>query len=142
MSATAIVEAYKYQTNMDAAWMGPHYLSCLKQVAILRKGFDVYIIEKAIQEAYADGKYATEDIEFAFQKFGLDPHDHSVTDDKILKHFFDYISLNWQEAGARRDLWRIGDSRQSERIMSTADDRMLSSNSSSRSGLILLLTSK
>jgi len=126
MSAAAIIEAYKQQCLNDAEWMAPHYLTCLKHIAILRGGTDYDTIDQFVQAAYADGKYATEDVDCAFSYFGIDSRGTHITDDQILEIFYTYLGSPSQETIARRELWRLGDFRQSERLKAAAEDRMLS----------------
>lgn len=126
MSTPAIIEAYKRQVAEDATWMGPYYLSSLKRIAILRGGIDYDTIDRFVRGEYADGKYATEDVECSFSYFGLPFEDPGITDEHILGTFYSHRGSAGQETEARRELWRIGDFRQSERIKAAAEECILS----------------
>jgi ubiquitin carboxyl-terminal hydrolase 25/28 len=126
MSTPAIIEAYKRQVAEGATWMAPYYLSSLKKIAILRGGIDYNTIDRFVQEEYGDGKYATEDVVCSYSYFGLNFDDLGITDEHILESFYSHRGSAGQETEARRELWRIGDFRQSERIKAAAEECMLS----------------
>jgi ubiquitin carboxyl-terminal hydrolase 25/28 len=132
MSTAAIIEAYKQQISEDASWMAPRYLTCLKQIAILRGGTDRDTIEKVVQAAYAEGKYADEDVAYAYSFFGFNnAFDSSITDEEVLERFYNSLNSSKDETQARQELWRIGDSRDSMRLKAAADDCMLFQSASS-----------
>ncbi|KAJ5334160.1 hypothetical protein MYU51_004635 [Penicillium brevicompactum] len=124
MSAGSIVEAYKQQTAVDVPDMAPHYLTCLKQIAILRRGKDDHIIEEAIRDAYAIGQFSSEDVDEAYKFFDIDPYGHGITNTHILERFYSYLGSSRQETQARQELWRIGKSRNSERLLAASEDRV------------------
>lgn len=126
MAASLIVEAYKQQVVVDDPAMAPYYLTCLKRIAILRRGRDDDIIESAIRDAYADGQFALEDVDEAYKFFGIAPDDFNITDDHILQRFYSYLGSSRQETQARQELWRIGKTRNSEHLLAASEDRMSS----------------
>ncbi|KAK9562640.1 ubiquitin-specific protease ubp2 [Aspergillus fumigatus] len=123
MSASSVVEAFNRQVSIDPA-RSPLYLQCLKSIGNLRGGDDAQIIETAVQLAYAEGRYTQEDIVDAYRYFGLDHNDPRLTDESIIGKFYAFMSSTTQENESRIRLWRIGDSRRSERIKSVAEDRV------------------
>lgn len=58
----------------------------------------------------------------AYRYFGLDHNDPRLTDESIIGKFYAFMSSTTQENESRIRLWRIGDSRRSERIKSVAED--------------------
>ena len=74
------------------------------------------VIDQAVQIAYAEGKYTNEDIVSAYRYFGLNHDDPNLTEDSIIGKFYAYLSSTTQETDTRTQLWRLGDSRRSERI--------------------------
>ena len=121
MSSQSIVEAFNRQVAVDPARM-PTYLKCLKAIGALRAGLEHTTIDQAVQVAYADGKYTDDDVVDAYKYFGLTHDDPRLTEDSIIGTFHAYLSSTTQEIESRRQLWRIGDSRRSERIKSAAED--------------------
>ncbi|PWY94374.1 ubiquitin carboxyl-terminal hydrolase [Aspergillus sclerotioniger CBS 115572] len=121
MSSQSIVEAFNRQVAVDPARM-PAYLKCLKEIGGLRAGPEHNTIDQAVQVAYADGKYTDDDVADAYKYFGLTHDDPRLTEDSIIGTFHAYLSSTTQEIESRRQLWRIGDSRRSERIKSAAED--------------------
>lgn len=126
MAAPLIVEAYERQIAADPS-RAPHYLRCLIAIGDLRGGDDAMIIDQAVQGAYAEGKYTNEDVVFAYQHFGLWNDDPNLTEDSIIGKYYAYtssISQGEQTQQAARHLWRIGDSRGSERIKAVSEERV------------------
>lgn len=127
MSASAIVTAFERQTSTDPARY-PLYLSALKSIGSLRVAADAgrewEIIDGAVQRAYADGKYSAEDVDKAYQYFGLRRDDLNLTDESIIGKFLAFLNSTKHEVEARLQLWRIGDSRSSDSIISASEDRM------------------
>lgn len=125
MAASSIVEAFNRQVSVDPA-RAPIYLKCLKSIGSLRGGEDGALIEQAVQVAYAEGKYTDEDIVDAYKYFGLSHNDQRLTEDSIIGKFYAYLGATTavQEIETRRQLWRIGDSRRSERIKAAAEERV------------------
>lgn len=121
MSSPLIVEAFNRQVSVDPA-RTPLYLKCLKSIGNLRGGEDEEIIDRAVQVAYAEGKYTYEDVIDAYKYFGLSHEDRNLTDDSIIGKFYAFLSSTNQENESRRQLWRIGDSRRSERIKAAAEE--------------------
>ena len=124
MSSTLITDAFNRQVSVDPARTSL-YLQCLKSIGDLRGGEDGAIIDQAVQVAYAEGKYTNEDIVSAYRYFGLNHDDPTLTEDSIIGKFYAYLSSTTQETDTRTQLWRLGDSRRSERIKSAAEDSML-----------------
>ncbi|PYH89924.1 cysteine proteinase [Aspergillus ellipticus CBS 707.79] len=123
MSSQTIIEAFNRQVAMDPARM-PTYLKSLRAIGSLRIGYESEAIDQAVQVAYAEGKYTDADVVDAYKYFGLNQDDSWLTEDNIIGKFYAYLSSTTQETESRRQLWRIGDSRRSERIKSAAEDRV------------------
>ncbi|CAG8129565.1 unnamed protein product [Penicillium olsonii] len=125
MSSDTIAYAYKQQVCADPS-MAPHFLDCLKQIAGLRRsrGKDDRRLAKAVDEAYAAGNFASVDVDRAYTFFGLDPEDYNVDDNLILQCFYAYINSPTQEELARRQLWRIGKDRASDRLIAASEERV------------------
>ncbi|KAF9883484.1 ubiquitin-specific protease ubp2 [Aspergillus nanangensis] len=123
MSSSSIIEAFHRQVSVDPA-RASTYLNCLKSIGSLRGGDDENIIDRAVQLAYAEGKYTDEDVIEAYKYFGLSPEDTRLTDDSIIGKFYAFLSATTQETETRRQLWRIGDNRRSERIKAAAEERV------------------
>lgn len=123
MSSDLIIEAYHRQASADPA-RGPHYLQCLNFIAQLRGGPDRDTINEAIMTAYSKGAYTTDDVRKAYEYFGLNINDNTLTEEVIIGRFHAYLSSTTQETEARQQLWRIGDVRRSEHIKSAAEDRV------------------
>ena len=121
MSSTLIVDAFNRQVSVDPARTSL-YLQCLQSIGDLRGGEDGAIIDQAVQVAYAEGKYTDGDVVAAYRYFGLEYDDTRLTEDSIIGKFYAFLSSTNQEAESRMQLWRIGDSRRSERIKSAAED--------------------
>ena len=122
LASSLVIEAFNRQVSVNPA-RTPHYLGCLKAIGELRGGEDEAIIDRAVQIAYAKGKYTVEDVGNAYRYFGLNPEDYSLTEDSIIDKFYAFLNANEaQEIESRRQLWRIGDFRHSERIKSTAEE--------------------
>ncbi|KAL4892646.1 hypothetical protein BDV59DRAFT_193527 [Aspergillus ambiguus] len=123
MSSASIVEAFNRQVSADPARTST-YLKCLKSIGSLRGGDDEAIIDRAVQVAYSEGKYTDDDVIEAYRYFGLSHDDTRLTDDNIIGKFYAFLGATTQETETRRQLWRIGDSRRSERIKSAAEERV------------------
>jgi ubiquitin carboxyl-terminal hydrolase 25/28 len=122
MLTSSIIEAFSRQVSVDPG-RAPGYLECLKEIGSLRGGDDKDAIDRAVQEAYADGNIYTEaDVANAYKYFGLSSDDPRLTEDSIIGKFYAYLSSTTQETETRKQLWTIGDSRKSERIKSAAED--------------------
>jgi ubiquitin carboxyl-terminal hydrolase 25/28 len=125
MAASAIVDAYDRQVSVDPG-RAPLYLQCLKAIATLRGGEDYEIIDQAVQNAYLEGKYTDDDVVESFRYFGLKHNDYSLTEDTIIGNFYAYLSSTSpeKENESRKHLWRIGASRDSDRIKAASEDRV------------------
>ncbi|KAL4921635.1 hypothetical protein BDW62DRAFT_197772 [Aspergillus aurantiobrunneus] len=124
MLTYSIIEAFTRQVSVDPG-RAPSYLKCLKEIGSLRGGEDAEAIGHAVETAYTEGNLYTEaDVTEAHKYFGLAHDDPRLTDDSIIGTFYAYLSSTTQETETRRQLWRIGDSRNSERIKSAAEDRV------------------
>ncbi|KAL3479537.1 hypothetical protein BJX99DRAFT_255532 [Aspergillus californicus] len=126
MLTSTVIEAFNRQISVDPG-RAPSYLKCLKAIGSLRGGEDAVAVETAVEVAYAESNiYTEEDLVEAYKYFGLGHDDQRLTDDSIIGNFYAYLSSSspTQETQARRQLWRIGDHRKSERIKSAAQDRV------------------
>ncbi|OGM39949.1 putative ubiquitin C-terminal hydrolase [Aspergillus bombycis] len=125
MAASLIIEAFNRQVSVDPS-RTPVYLKCLKSIGILRGGEDGSLIDQAVQVAYSEGKYTEEDVVDAYKYFGLSHDDQRLTEESIIGKFYAYLGATTavQETETRRQLWRIGDSRRSERIKAAAEERV------------------
>lgn len=121
MSSALIIEAYNRQVSVDPS-RAPHYLQCLKSIGNWRGGADGEAIEQAVMVAYSEGRYTEEDVVKAYKYFGLSHEDPNLTEDSIIGKFHAFLSATTHETETRQQLWRIGDSRRSERIKSAAED--------------------
>ncbi|CAG8029470.1 unnamed protein product [Penicillium salamii] len=126
MSSVAITEAYRQQIVMDPK-MAPYYLSCLKLIGGCRRrrGKDDEYLTNAINEAYLEGQFASEDVEQAYQFFGFDIDDRQLNNNRILECFYEYVGSPTQENKARQELSRIGKHRESDRLMAASEDRVV-----------------
>ncbi|CAI7606909.1 unnamed protein product [Penicillium pancosmium] len=123
MDASLIVEAYNRQISVDPS-RSSLYLESLKAIGTLRRGQDWEIIDHAAQVAYAEGKYTNDDVIEAYKYFGLWHDDPNITEDTIIGKFYAFLSSTSHETEARQQLWRIGNSRGSERIKAASEDRV------------------
>ncbi|KAL4930727.1 ubiquitin-specific protease UBP2 [Aspergillus undulatus] len=124
MLSSSVIEAFSRQVTVDPA-RAPGYLQCLKEIGKLRGGDDAEAINRAVEMAYAEGNFYTDaDVVEAYKYFGLTYDDPRLTEDSVIGTFYNYLSSTTQETETRRQLWRIGDSRKSERIKSAAEDRV------------------
>ncbi|KAL2865593.1 ubiquitin-specific protease UBP2 [Aspergillus lucknowensis] len=124
MPTPSIIEAFSRQISIDPG-RAAGYLRCLKEIGPLRGGEDAEAIDRAVEVASADGNlYSEADVADAYKYFGLSHDDPRLTEDSIIGKFYAYLSSTTQETETRRQLWRIGDSRKSERIKSAAEDRV------------------
>ncbi|KAJ6126749.1 hypothetical protein N7523_002361 [Penicillium sp. IBT 18751x] len=126
MDTPLIIDAYRRQVSLDSA-NAPHYLECLKSIGMLRGGQDWEFIDQAVQAAYAEGKYTMNDLDAAYNYFHLSREDSSITEDNIIGKYYAYlgsVSQSDQILEAARNLWRIGNSRGSDRIMAVSEDRV------------------
>ena len=122
MASPSIVEAFNRQTSVDPA-RTPRYLECLKCIGGLRGGEDEMIIDRAVQGAYAEGKYTVGDVINAYQYFGLSYEDYNLTEDNITDKFYTLLGASGvEETEIRRQLWRIGDFLHNERIKTAAEE--------------------
>lgn len=126
MDTPLIIDAYQRQASSDPA-NAPHYLECLKSIGLLRGGQDLETIDQAVQAAYAEGKYTINDLDAAYNYFHLSREDSSITEDNIIGKYYAYlgsVSQSDQMVEAAQNLWRIGNSRGSDRIMAVSEDRV------------------
>lgn len=126
MDTPLIIDAYHRQVSSDLA-NAPHYLECLKSIGMLRGGQDWESIDQAVQAAYAEGKYTMNDLDAAYHYFHLSREDPNITEDSIIGKYYAYlgsVSQSDQILEAARNLWRIGNSRGSDRIMAVSEDRV------------------
>lgn len=123
MPSNLIVEAYRRQVETDPKRV-PYYLRCLKCVGGWRRDTDGKSIEHAISLEYASGRYADDDIPNAYKYFELDYDDPTLSDDTIVASFFSRLNDSPHDMEPRRQLWRIGDSRGSEKLKSAAEESM------------------
>lgn len=123
MASTSIIEAFQRQVSVDPT-RTPLYLKCLKTIGCLRGGQDGASIESAVQDAYEQGKFTDDDVSTAYEYFGLGRDDPYLTDDTIIGKFHALLKDTAHENESRRQLWRIGEYRQSEQIKSASEDSM------------------
>lgn len=123
LSTFALIEIYKMQVDQNPQ-RAPIFLSALKAVGHLRGGEDQEFIASAVNEAYSSGRYDLEDIRKAYSYFGFRLNDPSLTEDSIIGKFYAFLSSINNDTDARLQLWRIGDSRRSERIKAASEDRV------------------
>lgn len=126
MATSLIVEAYERQITINPA-RASHYLHCLAAIGKLRGGEDSIIIEQAVQLAYAQGKYTEDDVICAHQYFGFEYGDPNLTEDTIIGKYHAYVSSISQPdqmSEAARQLWRVGDSLNSQRIRDVSEERV------------------
>jgi ubiquitin carboxyl-terminal hydrolase 25 len=123
MSSTLIIEAYNRQVSTDPH-RASHYLNCLKSIGNLRGRPDREVIQQTVMIAYSEGRYTHEDVIQAYKYFGLDPSDPNITEDILIARFYTFLgdTTHEKETETRKQLWRIGDSRRSERIKSIAEE--------------------
>lgn len=121
MSSELIIEAYNRQVSVDPT-RTPLYLNSLRTISELRGGQEGDVIDRVVQEAYADGKFTEDDIVAAYTYFGLQRDDPSLTDEGIIGKFHAFLKDTAHETEARTQLWRIGAYRKSEQIKSAAED--------------------
>jgi ubiquitin carboxyl-terminal hydrolase 25/28 len=127
MSTSSIIETFNHKVSRDVG-RAAEYLKCLREIGSLRGGEDAETISRAAEVAAAEGNFYTDsDVAEAYKYFGLSHDDQRLTDDSIIGKFYAYLSSTTQETETRRQLWRIGDSRKSERIKSAAEDSKHSS---------------
>jgi ubiquitin carboxyl-terminal hydrolase 25/28 len=123
MSNDLIVEAYNRQiaTNPSGA---PYYLRCLQSIGLWRGEVGGASIMSAVSDEYANGRYTDYEVPQAYRYFQLDPNDKNLTDDAIIGSFFARLGDSADDMEPRRQLWRIGDSLNSEKIKAVAEERM------------------
>ncbi|KAJ6171755.1 Peptidase C19 ubiquitin carboxyl-terminal hydrolase 2 [Penicillium chermesinum] len=105
MSSSLIVYCYHRQVATDAN-RAPRYLEALKAISTLRGGEDWETIEQAVQTAYAEGLLTEEDVDKAYDYFGLARNDPTLDEE------------------TRRQLWIIGQKLGNERIKAASEDRV------------------
>lgn len=121
MSSELIIEAYNRQISVDPA-RSSLYLKSLKVIGDLRRGQDGQLIDRVVQEAYAEGKYTDDELIAAYEYFGFRRNDPSLTDEDIIGKFHAFLKDTGHETETRKQLWTIGDWRRSEQIKSAAED--------------------
>jgi len=123
MSGELIVEAYRRQLETDPE-RATYYLRCLRSIGRWRGEIDDRAINHAVDMEYASGGYADHDVPDAYGCFQLDYRDKTLTDQAIIDSFFARLGDSANDMELRRQLWRIGDSRKSEKIKSVAEERV------------------
>lgn len=123
MSADLIIEAYNRQVETDPR-RGPYYLRCLRSIGEWRRNSDGEKIDNLVTLECSGSRYADDDIPRAYNYFQLDDRNRNLTDDDIIGSFFAHIRDTANDTEVRRQLWRIGDSRGSEKIKAVAEERM------------------
>lgn len=122
MSSELVVEAYNQQVRTDPQ-RAPYYLRCLREIGSWRETTDGGVVNMAVAKAYSEDKIADDDIPAAYSFFQLDYRDSNLTDDSILGAFDARVSDTTDEQEARKQLLRIGEHRESNKIKSAARDR-------------------
>ncbi|KAJ5232089.1 Peptidase C19 ubiquitin carboxyl-terminal hydrolase 2 [Penicillium chermesinum] len=123
MSSSLIVYCYHRQVATDAN-RAPRYLEALKAISTLRGGEDWEIIEQAVQTAYAEGLFTEEDVDKAYDYFGLARNDPTLDEEVIIGKFYAFLNSTTQEIETRRQLWIIGQKLGNERIKAASEDRV------------------
>ncbi|OJD19722.1 hypothetical protein AJ78_00345 [Emergomyces pasteurianus Ep9510] len=123
MSADLIIEAYNRQIETDPR-RGPYYLRCLRAIGEWRRNSDGKKIDNLVTLECSGSRYADDDIPRAYNYFQLDYRNRNLTDDDIIGSFFAHLRDTTNDTEPRRQLWRIGDSRGSEKIKSVAEERV------------------
>ncbi|KMU88095.1 hypothetical protein CIHG_05863 [Coccidioides immitis H538.4] len=121
MSSELIIEAYRNQVQCDPD-RSSYYFKCLRSIGHWRGELEGKTIAEFIEEQYAEGKYADDDIPDAYRFFQLDINDRSLSDETIIGSFFARLEDSPNEAEPRRQLARIGDYRRSQAIKSVAEE--------------------
>ncbi|PGH26549.1 hypothetical protein AJ80_01678 [Polytolypa hystricis UAMH7299] len=122
-TSSMILQAYHKQIETDPA-RAPYYLRCLKTLADWRHDSDGRVLAEAVEREYTEGRYTDHDIPKAYNYFQLNPADRTLTDDYIINCFFARLTDAPNDMEPRRQLWRIGDHRQSEKIKAAAEERV------------------
>ncbi|KKZ64949.1 hypothetical protein EMCG_09145 [[Emmonsia] crescens] len=123
MSADLIIEAYNRQVETDPR-RGPYYLRCLRSIGEWRRNSDGEKIDNLVTLECSGSRYADDDIPRAYNYFQLDYRNRNLTDDDIIGSFFAHLRDTANDTEVRRQLWRIGDSRGSEKIKAVAEERV------------------
>lgn len=123
MSADLIIEAYNRQIETDPG-RSPYYLRCLRHIGEWRRVTDGEKINNLVTLECSGSRYADDDIPRAYKYFQLDYGNRNLTDDDIIGSFFARLRDTANDTETRRQLWRIGESRGSEKIKSVAEERM------------------
>ncbi|KMU81934.1 hypothetical protein CISG_09402 [Coccidioides immitis RMSCC 3703] len=121
MSSELIIEAYRNQVQCDPD-RSSYYFKCLRSIGHWKGELEGKTIAEFIEEQYAEGKYADDDIPDAYRFFQLDINDRSLSDETIIGSFFARLEDSPNEAEPRRQLARIGDYRRSQAIKSVAEE--------------------
>lgn len=122
MSSKLITSAYIQQTRCDPD-RAPYYFKCLRAIGHWRESYDGGEIAKFVQQRYAEGAFADDDIPDAYRFFQLDMGDKSLTDENIIGSFYARLDDSPDEAEPRRQLLRIGNYRNSASIKAVAEER-------------------
>ncbi|PGH15104.1 hypothetical protein AJ79_02630 [Helicocarpus griseus UAMH5409] len=123
MSADLIIEAYNRQVETDPQ-RAPYYLRCLRTIGQWRHNLDGRKITDFVTLECSGYRYADDDIPRAYSYFRLNYRDRNLTDDNIIGCFFALLRDTPEDTEPRRQLWRIGDSRGSEKIKAVAEERV------------------
>ncbi|KAG5297235.1 ubiquitin carboxyl-terminal hydrolase [Histoplasma ohiense] len=123
MSADLIIEAYNRQIETDPG-RSPYYLRCLRHIGEWRRVTDGEKINNLVTLECSGSRYADDDIPRAYKYFQLDYRNRNLTDDDIIDSFFARLRDTANDTETRRQLWRIGESRGSEKIKSVAEERL------------------
>ncbi|WEW60585.1 ubiquitin-specific protease ubp2 [Emydomyces testavorans] len=121
MSSDLILEAYRKQIQCHPE-RASYYFKCLRSIGQWRGEYDGRAIARFVEQQYAEGRYADDDVPDAYRFFQLDIKDTSLTDDTIIGSFFARLQDSPDEAEPRRQLWRIGDYRRSQAIKAVAEE--------------------
>ena len=121
MSDELIVEAYHRQVETDPE-RARYYLRCLRSIGNWRDPVDGAAINVAVAKAYSEGKFADDEITNAYNYFHLNHLDTSLTDEYIIGAFRSRLGDTPDSREARKYLGMIGQVRESDKIMSAAED--------------------
>lgn len=127
MSSELIIEAYRQQIKLAPA-KANYYLRCLRSIGHWRDHVDGKTIQNFVGSEYETGKYADDDVVDSYEYFNLDYFKRSsINDDSIVGSFYARLEDTQNDMELRKHLWRIGDSRGSEKIKAVAEESMFPS---------------
>ncbi|KAK2737240.1 ubiquitin-specific protease ubp2 [Myotisia sp. PD_48] len=126
MANALIIRAYQQQTIINPS-RATYYLRCLRSIAQWRgPEEDGKLIANYVSSEYQSGKYADDEVPSAFQYFGLNFFDNEkISEENIIGSFYARLEDSSNDTELRRNLWRIGDYRRSEKIKAVAEEQVV-----------------